>query len=76
MSGGAPWGFRLQGGKGYQEPLHVCKVDLGSRWWGKNPQCPRKKTRRKKAQQSCDKVRFNGRSKRSDSHLSLDEMSK
>ncbi|XP_044157152.1 synaptopodin-2 [Bufo gargarizans] len=26
MSGGAPWGFRLQGGTGYQEPLHVCKV--------------------------------------------------
>ncbi|KAM3938997.1 synaptopodin-2 [Leptodactylus fuscus] len=26
MSGGTPWGFRLQGGKGYQEPLHVCKV--------------------------------------------------
>ncbi|XP_075705710.1 synaptopodin-2 [Rhinoderma darwinii] len=26
MSGGAPWGFRLQGGKEYQEPLHVCKV--------------------------------------------------
>ncbi|CAN2388913.1 Dlg [Pristimantis euphronides] len=26
MSGGAPWGFRLQGGKGYHEPLHVCKV--------------------------------------------------
>ncbi|XP_056421706.1 synaptopodin-2 isoform X2 [Hyla sarda] len=26
MTGGAPWGFRLQGGKGYQEPLHVCKV--------------------------------------------------
>ncbi|XP_069834547.1 synaptopodin-2 [Dendropsophus ebraccatus] len=26
MSGGSPWGFRLQGGKEYQEPLHVCKV--------------------------------------------------
>ncbi|XP_075056436.1 synaptopodin-2 [Mixophyes fleayi] len=26
MSGGAPWGFRLQGGKEFQEPLHVCKV--------------------------------------------------
>ncbi|XP_073495883.1 synaptopodin-2 isoform X2 [Phyllobates terribilis] len=26
MIGGAPWGFRLQGGKEYQEPLHVCKV--------------------------------------------------
>ncbi|KAM4808334.1 synaptopodin-2 [Rhinophrynus dorsalis] len=26
MSGGAPWGFRLQGGKEVQEPLHVSKV--------------------------------------------------
>ncbi|XP_053317397.1 synaptopodin-2 [Spea bombifrons] len=26
MNGGAPWGFRLQGGKELQEPLHVSKV--------------------------------------------------
>ncbi|XP_063776299.1 synaptopodin-2 isoform X1 [Pseudophryne corroboree] len=26
MSGGAPWGFRLQGGSEFQEPLHVSKV--------------------------------------------------
>ncbi|KAM4049426.1 synaptopodin-2 [Anomaloglossus baeobatrachus] len=26
LSGGSPWGFRLQGGKEYLEPLHVCKV--------------------------------------------------
>ncbi|XP_040186092.1 synaptopodin-2 [Rana temporaria] len=26
MSGGAPWGFRLQGGKEYHETLHVSKV--------------------------------------------------
>ncbi|MEE6461690.1 hypothetical protein FKM82_001377 [Ascaphus truei] len=26
MSGGAPWGFRLQGGKELEEPLHVSKV--------------------------------------------------
>ncbi|XP_068136621.1 synaptopodin-2 [Hyperolius riggenbachi] len=31
MSGGAPWGFRLHGGKEYQEILHVSKVRSGSK---------------------------------------------
>lgn len=26
MTGGAPWGFRLQGGKEQQQPLQVAKV--------------------------------------------------
>jgi hypothetical protein len=26
MTGGAPWGFRLQGGKEEQQPLQVAKV--------------------------------------------------
>lgn len=29
MSGGAPWGFRLQGGKEQKQPLQIAKV--GSR---------------------------------------------
>eukprot|EP00079_Xenopus_tropicalis_P020481 XP_012811413.1 PREDICTED: synaptopodin-2 [Xenopus tropicalis] len=31
MSGGAPWGFRLQGGKEDNEPLHVSKVKSPSK---------------------------------------------
>lgn len=26
MTGGAPWGFRLHGGKGQEQPLQVAKV--------------------------------------------------
>lgn len=26
MSGGAPWGFRLQGGKEQKQPLQIAKV--------------------------------------------------
>lgn len=28
LSGGAPWGFRLQGGVEHQKPLQVAKVGL------------------------------------------------
>lgn len=28
LSGGAPWGFRLQGGVEHQKPLQVAKVRL------------------------------------------------
>lgn len=31
MTGGAPWGFRLQGGKEQQQPLQVAKVGCLSR---------------------------------------------
>lgn len=30
LSGGAPWGFRLQGGVEQQKPLQVAKVRLTS----------------------------------------------
>ena len=29
LSGGAPWGFRLQGGVEHHKPLQVAKVRLG-----------------------------------------------
>ena len=32
LSGGAPWGFRLQGGMEHQKPLQVAKV------WASTPQ--------------------------------------
>lgn len=28
LSGGAPWGFRLQGGVEHQKPLQVAKVNI------------------------------------------------
>lgn len=30
LSGGAPWGFRLQGGVEHQKPLQVAKVRLAT----------------------------------------------
>lgn len=46
MSGGAPWGFRLQGGKEQKQPLLVAKVggpreavwaEAGKEWTEKQP---------------------------------------
>lgn len=34
LSGGAPWGFRLQGGVEHQKPLQVAKVRHVSQWVG------------------------------------------
>ncbi|EDO30217.1 predicted protein [Nematostella vectensis] len=31
LSGGAPWGFRLQGGKDFRAPLKIAKVEQGSK---------------------------------------------
>lgn len=36
LSGGAPWGFRLQGGVEQQKPLQVAKVRLTCG----DPKCP------------------------------------
>ncbi len=35
LSGGAPWGFRLQGGAEHQKPLQVAKVraQLDAKSW-------------------------------------------
>ena len=35
LSGGAPWGFRLQGGVEHQKPLQVAKVSESFVGWTK-----------------------------------------
>jgi len=32
LSGGAPWGFRLQGGSEFRAPLRIAKVSIVSYW--------------------------------------------
>lgn len=37
LSGGAPWGFRLQGGVEHQKPLQVAKVRRVTQHVGQKP---------------------------------------